>query len=427
MIAILLSQYWAESSLPFFNLYAIVALETSLNVMFMYIYQTNRNVSSNAYFMQVVMDILFLTALLYFSGGASNPFVSLLLLPIAIAAVTLPKHLLLTVTMLAISAYFALLTSLSPHDLHHMNMEQHLLGMWFNFLLSAAVVVLVVASLIKAMNKQEQLASKQREEQLRQEQLLSLGAAAAQFAHRLATPLATAHLVSEELQEIQSYDAMLIKQLDEQLTTCRRHLDDFRAMAEQVKTSSKQTLPVQDLISDLQDEVQLSFPSAKVDWRVSPIAHLFLVVEPILIPALLNLIQNAAVASSVNNTNNLADNSETADEHTDTVEILITPRLENSELDNSELVISIRDHGPGFANDTLLQLGSELVDSKHGLGMGVFLSHVTLNKLGGKLKLYNHELGGAVAEVTLPVIVQTSAQEQKQEQQQVRVEGDVND
>jgi two-component system sensor histidine kinase RegB len=125
--------------------------------------------------------------------------------------------------MLAISAYFALLLILSPHDLHHMNMEQHLLGMWFNFLLSAAVVVLVVTSLIKAMNKQEQLASKQREEQLRQEQLLSLGAAAAQFAHRLATPLATAHLVSEALQEIQSYDAMLIKQLDEQLNDCRRH------------------------------------------------------------------------------------------------------------------------------------------------------------------------------------------------------------
>jgi two-component system sensor histidine kinase RegB len=399
IIAILLSQYWAESSLPFFNLYVIVALETSLNVMFMYIYQTNRNVSSNAYFMQVVMDILFLTALLYFSGGASNPFVSLLLLPIAIAAVTLPKHLLLTVTMLAISAYFALLLILSPHDLHHMNMEQHLLGMWFNFLLSAAVVVLVVTSLIKAMNKQEQLASKQREEQLRQEQLLSLGAAAAQFAHRLATPLATAHLVSEELQEIQSYDAMLIKQLDEQLNDCRRHLDDFRAMAEQVKTSSKQTLSVQDLISNLREEVQLSFPSAKVDWHVSAVEHLFLVVEPILIPALLNLIQNAAVANSANSA------SELSDQRLESVEVLITPRL-----DNGELVISIRDHGLGFANDTLLQLGSELVDSKHGLGMGVFLSHVTLNKLGGRLKLYNHELGGAVAEVTLPAFYQEQTQ-----------------
>jgi two-component system sensor histidine kinase RegB len=301
--------------------------------------------------------------------------------------------------MLAISAYFALLLILSPHDLHHMNMEQHLLGMWFNFLLSAAVVVLVVTSLIKAMNKQEQLASKQREEQLRQEQLLSLGAAAAQFAHRLATPLATAHLVSEELQEIQSYDAMLIKQLDEQLNDCRSHLDDFRTMAEQVKTSSKQTRSVQDLISDLREEVQLSFPSAKVDWLVSAVEHLFLVVEPILIPALLNLIQNAAVANSANSA------SELSDQRLESVEVLMTPRMENG-----EMVISIRHHGLGFANDTLLQLGSELVDSKHGLGMGVFLSHVTLNKLGGRFKLYNHELGGAVAEVTLHAFYQEQTQ-----------------
>ncbi|MDU0112020.1 HAMP domain-containing sensor histidine kinase [Psychrosphaera aquimarina] len=387
LIAILLSQFWIQSELPFLTLYAIVALETALNVMFVYLYRTNRNVSINAYFIQVVMDILFLTALLYFSGGASNPFVSLLLLPIAIASVTLPKHLLLVVTLLAMSAYSSLLLTLSPHDLHHMNMEQHLFGMWLNFLLSAFVVVLVVASLIKAVNKQEKLVSKQREDQLRQEQLLSLGAAAAQFAHRLATPLGTVHLISEELQDIQTYDESLFNQLDQELSVCRRHLDDFRAMAEQVKNNSKQSLGSQAFINDLRQEVQLSFPSTKVIWQVGELANLSLMVAPILMPALLNLIQNAVLASNTDNPN---------DFH---IEITVAPHIANN-----TIVISIRDHGVGFANDTLLQLGSELVDSKHGLGMGVFLSHVTLDKLGGQLKLYNHQQGGAVAEVILPLL-----------------------
>lgn len=392
LLAILLSQFWFQSELAFITLYVIVTLEFLLNVMFVYVYRTNRNVTANAYFIQVVMDILFLTALLYFSGGASNPFVSLLLLPIAIASVTLPKHLLLVVTFFAMSAYSGLLLSLSPHDLHQMNMEQHLFGMWLNFLLSAFVVVLVVASLIKAVNKQEQLVNKQREDQLRQEQLLSLGAAAAQFAHRLATPLGTVHLISEELQEIQTYDDALFNQLDQELSVCRRHLDDFRTMAEQVKNNSKQNLGSQEFINDLRQEVQLSFPSTKVIWQVGELANVSLMVAPILMPALLNLIQNAVLANKTNNPNSdiKSDNKK--------IEITVIAELTN------RIVISIRDHGVGFANDTLLQLGSELVDSKHGLGMGVFLSHVTLDKLGGKLKLYNHKQGGAVAEVTLPLI-----------------------
>lgn len=389
ILAIFSAQYFMQSELAFFTLYAIVALECGLNLMFFYLYRGNRNVSEHAYFIQIFMDVCVLTALLYFSGGASNPFVSLLLLPIAIASVTLGKKQLLLVTLFAMTAYSGLLMALSPHDLHHMDMQQHLFGMWLNFLLSASVVVLVVASLIRVMNKQEQLASKQREEQLRQEQLLSLGAAAAQFAHRLATPLGTAHFVSEELQEIKSYDAMLIKQLDEQLNICRRHLDDFRAMAEQVKNNSKQVISVQELITDLREEVQLSFPTAKVNWQIEALNDIQLTIDPILISALLNLIQNAVIANKLN----------------ETIEIKIAP-----ELAFKQLVINIRDHGSGFDDETLLQLGSELVDSKHGLGMGVFLSHVTLNKLGGQLKLYNHELGGAVAEVTLPAFYQEQTQ-----------------
>jgi len=408
LMAILISQFFILSELPFATLYGIVAVETVLNLMFFYAYRTNKNVSANAYFMQILMDILFLTGLLYFSGGASNPFVSLLLIPIAIASVTLPKHLLLVVTLLAMSSYSGLLLSLSPHDLHHMNMKQHLLGMWLNFLLSACVVVLVVASLIKAVNKQEQLVSKQREDQLRQEQLLSLGAAAAQFAHRLATPLGTVNLISEELQDIQSYDAVLFQQLDQQLNICRRHLDDFRGMAEQVKNNAKQTLPAQQFIDDLRQEVQLSFPSSKASWQMVGLTNAYLIVEPILMPALLNLIQNAALASqSHNKISNSSNCSSISNEYDIEITIVVKPEVNN-------LVISIRDHGNGFANDTLLQLGSELVDSKHGLGMGVFLSHVTLEKLGGQLKLYNHLQGGAVAEVTLTLATQEQTLEQEE-------------
>jgi hypothetical protein len=43
-------------------------------------------------FAQLCVDVLALSVLLYYSGGSTNPFVSLYLLPLVIAAATLPGH-----------------------------------------------------------------------------------------------------------------------------------------------------------------------------------------------------------------------------------------------------------------------------------------------------------------------------------------------
>lgn len=388
IIAILVCQYTLNYELPYIMLYAVLLTELAVNIAYYVRYKNNRAMSANAYFALVVIDIIFLTILLKLSGGASNPFVSLLLLPIAIASVTLPKRQLLATTLLSMCAYAYLLFTIDPHAIHHMNMEQHLIGMWLNFLLSALVVVVIVVSLLQAANKQEKMISRQREEQLRQEQLVSLGAAAAQFAHRLATPLGTAHLLSEEIQDIAPKKDPLYAMLDEQLAICRRHLDDFRTMAEQVKTSAKSPTAIIDLIQSLQQEVQLSFPQAQVDWQVATIEQQQILSEPILMPALLNLVQNAVNANKENNTTRL----------------VITVSIEQN-----ELVISIRDFGKGISHDMLIQLGVALIDSNNGLGLGVFLSHVTLEKLGGKLKLYNHPTQGAIAEISLPLLEQINA------------------
>ena len=62
--------------------------------------------------MQLTADVLFLTVLLSLSGGATNAFVSLLLLPIMIAAVTLREKGLAYIALLAIAAYSFLLINM---------------------------------------------------------------------------------------------------------------------------------------------------------------------------------------------------------------------------------------------------------------------------------------------------------------------------
>ncbi|GAA0357733.1 HAMP domain-containing sensor histidine kinase [Bowmanella denitrificans] len=383
LLAILLSQHWFDIELPYHSLKAVVAVELTVNMLLYFCYRGNRNAHPAEYLLQVLLDILFLTLLLYFAGGATNPFVSLLLLPVAIAAVTLSRRLLLLVSLAALTAYTALLLSINPHQLHNMDMQQHFIGMWVNFVLSALVVVLVVASLARAMQRQERFFSQQREEQLRQEQLVALGTTAAQFAHHMATPLSTATLLTEELQEDLADHPPVLQQLQQQLQHCSRHLQDFRAIAEEVKLNRKRDIPVTLLFKQLQDEVQLNFADIQPQYQLAEQNNLAVRADTTLLPALLNLIQNAVQASRRN--------------HQQSIQLC-------SQVNGQQLTLQIRDYGRGLPPQNLLALGASLVESEQGLGMGVLLSHATLERLGAQLKLYNHKEGGAVAEVSIGLV-----------------------
>ena len=383
-VAVLAAEYWFNFDFAFVYLKAIVLSELVFNGALHYFYRAGRNATSIEYLAQILADILFLSLLLYFSGGATNPFVSLLLLPVAIGAVTLSRSMLLVVTLAALVAYSALITRLSPHQMHMMDMQQHFIGMWLNFVLSAMVVVLIVASLATAMRRQEKFVSQLREEQLRQEQLVALGTAAAQFAHQLATPLATVNLLAEELQDHTPHNQQgYLAQLQQQIVLCSKRLDDFRGLAEDVKHNVKREITLSQLNAQLQQEVQLNFADVEVDYLLAPSDKLAISCDTSLLPALLNLIQNAVQASKRNLQRKISV---------------------HSELLNARLVLKIRDFGPGLSQDIMLALGSTLVKSENGLGMGVMLSHATLERLGAQLKLYNHQQGGAVAEISMDVI-----------------------
>ena len=45
-----------------------------------------------------------------------------------------------------------------------------------------------------------------------------------------------------------------------------------------------------------------------------------------------------------------------------------------------------------------------VISQKRGLGVGLFLTYSTINRLGGKIHLYNSKLGGACVEITLPLL-----------------------
>ncbi len=91
--------------------------------------------------LNLTIDAVALTLLLYWAGGATNPFVSLYLVPVAIAAAVLPGRYVWAISVLCVVFYSLLMVFYTPlppvHERFGGDFNAHVFGMWVNFLLSA--------------------------------------------------------------------------------------------------------------------------------------------------------------------------------------------------------------------------------------------------------------------------------------------------
>lgn len=375
--------------LPWLPLLLVITAEIVFTLGSFLFYHHKRSVEQTALLGQIIADIVFLSLLLYFSGGATNAFVSLLLIPIALAAVTLSSALLLFVALIAVASYSVLLWLLPMHVMHG-NMQGHFIGMWMNFLFSTGVVALVVGKMARSINSKELAIAAFREEQLKQEKVISLGVAAAQITHQLATPIATVQLLADELKEDYPKHPAIDDLLTE-LARCGDSLSAFRCMVFDIKEQALKPEKCAEIIEKIVDNIRLNYPDIELDVFYknnqalinSPDVSTAILSDAALLPAILNLVNNGVRATKDNNS--------------DKIEL-------TSNVSTGHWQLEIRDFGAGFTQSKLAELGVKPVTSEQGLGMAVLLSHASLERLGGKLSLTNHDELGAKVTLTLPIV-----------------------
>ncbi|MGB4967502.1 MAG: hypothetical protein WBO35_04850, partial [Candidatus Saccharimonadales bacterium] len=128
-------------------------------------------------FAYLQLDVLALAGLLYFSGGASNPFISLLLLPLLITATLLPIRCVWAMAAVTVSVYTGLMVDYLPLpgmlSGHGPGFHAHLWGMWLVFVISALLVAGFVARLAAALRQRDREVARLREKALRDEQILA--------------------------------------------------------------------------------------------------------------------------------------------------------------------------------------------------------------------------------------------------------------
>lgn len=344
--------------------------------------------SDKRLFIALAIDSCFWISWLYFSGGATNAFISLLLMPIAISAILLPYWAPWILACLSTLAYSVMVFSIPESTMNHhgMDMSSHYLGMWFNFVISSLVLTTTVAYIAKRMRRQDAELAYMREAQLRQEKLLALGTASAQMAHQLATPLASLRLLVDELGDDLPADDPMLSDMNTALGVCEKTLADLRIATESIRESEPQLQAINDLGLDLQQQVTLLMPQVQLSLT-APVQSegLQLSSDASLLPALLSLIENGARASFENRGHYQVEVTLNYDDVT------------------QQLVVSVKDYGCGIPPALLTQLGHKIVEKPKGMGIALMLSHASFERLGGRLLLSSPPDGGTVAQVELPV------------------------
>ncbi len=324
----------------------------------------------------LTIDLLLLGTWLYLTGGYTNPLVSLLLLPIAVAIILVPLSQGIGVTIAGVVVYTALTIWHAPVTHEHNNTsaslaQLHLVGMWATFAITAAILLLVVGALSRRLRQQQAQLAQARENRLRDEQIIALGLSAAAVAHRLGTPLNTLSLLVEEMKSAAPANGHLTDDLalmENQIGLCSNHLRQLSTAAMQARAAQLETLPLHFWMMRLKESTTLLWPSAPIHWQ-APFPDTPVAVDATLDQAVLNLLANAVTASPE----------------------WVTVSARTMGIDRIEIIVE--DRGKGLETSLQDSAGNQVVNSESGLGVGLFLSNATIQRLGGTLKASADEHG----------------------------------
>ena len=409
---------WLKIPLPVVPMTVVIVVLAAINLASRWRVEHGGPVSAGEVFFHLTIDVGALAWQLYFAGGSANPFVSLFLLPPTLAAALLPaRHAwgmagitLLVYTFLMfwnlplpppqgnLAEWDALLARAAggagEHAAHASGFALHVVGMWLNFVISTGVVAFFLTRMAAALRERERELAVAREAALRNEQILSLGTLAAGAAHQLGTPLGTMAIVLRELELNHERDPELSESLlllRQQVERCKQTISEILASTGQGRDENLRSLPVDAYLQRLLDDWQIIRPQAVLHVTLQgeqPAPAI--AAERTLAQALLNLLDNAADANAAS---------------AEALHFL-------ARWDTGSVRVEILDRGPGLQSETAQRLGEAFFSTKtgsggrpRGIGIGLFLSNATIERLGGRVELFNRDdpRGGACTRVTLPL------------------------
>ena len=348
--------------------------------------QLNNNLST----IYLAYDIIQLGILIYLTGGITNPFIFLLMIPSVFSSTYL--KLISTINLVIITIFILIFLTFFHLDLPNPKHLHFHVPDYYLYAVPLAIIVGLIFLIYFGLKFGRE--SRKRKEALdniqnviaKEHELLSLGGQAAAAAHSLGTPLSTISLVVNELKDELKGNKKLEKDIDLLISQSDRCNEILKKLSmnphvEDEFISSEATF--QDYLSEIIRSYQeISEKKFLLDTEKNKNSISFRRSVEI----------NYGLRNFIGNANKFSKQK---------IEIKLLSDKKNTE-------IQICDDGPGFPNDIIDKLGepyikssSQEVKQKIGLGLGTFIGKTLLEKNYGKINFKNtSEIKGALVNIS---------------------------
>jgi two-component system sensor histidine kinase RegB len=381
--------YGLRIAIPLQTMLTLLAALVAFNVLSLLRWRTGRRVTSAELLVAMLVDVAALTAQLYLSGGATNPFVFLYLLQVILGAVLLPNW--ATWTVVAVTTLcFTGLAWLAPPlpmamDYHRGLASPYVLGTLVCFALNAVLLVTFIARIVGNLRERDERLAALRQRAAEEDHIVRMGLLASGAAHELGTPLSTLAVILGDWQHLPHFSsepelAIDVAEMQAQVARCKAIVSGILLSAGETRGESSSATTLNTFL----DEVV-------AHWRGRRPCDGFVYENRF--GADLPMVSDSAVQQMIGNVLDNAVEASPAAVHFEAAR------------EGDALMLTVRDRGPGFAPHMLEQLGKPYQSSKGrpGGGLGLFLVVNVARTLGGHVSARNLPGGGAEVRITLPL------------------------
>ena len=356
-----------ELNFPYIYCFSIIFFGTLTNIFLQFRVREKllSNLSSSMY---LTYDLLQLVGLIFLTGGITNPFIILLIVPAVVSSTflsirsTINLSILTAVSLITLTYYYYPLPSLG--FLHFHAPDYYLYGIPIATIIGLIFLCYFGARFGSENRKRREALNKLEMVLAKEHELKSIGVQAAAAAHSLSTPLSTIKLVSRELEkEIKDNKfSKDIKLLHSQALRCGEILKKL-SMAPLKKDEFFENVKLSDLLGEITNSFK-EISNKKFSFKVeNEVDEVVIKRKAEITYGLRNFIGNASKFSNS----------------------LIEIHLKS---DKNKIQIKISDDGPGFPEDIKNFLGepyihskNKNIDAKSGLGLGTFIGKTLLERM----------------------------------------------
>jgi two-component system, sensor histidine kinase RegB len=389
VVTILAVHFSLGFRLPLATMMLVLAALVALNLFSLLRLKRSTPLGRYDLCLALALDTLALTAQLYLSGGATNPFTTLYLLHVILGAVLLEAWATWAIVALTSFCFILLVAFNRPIVATGLSdqafFDMFLMGMLVGIVLDAVLLVTFVDRINANLRRHDARLAELRQRAAEETHIVRMGLLASGAAHELGTPLATLDVILGDWRRMPIFANQ--PELAQELEDMRGEVQRCKTIVTGVLQSAGEARGGEVRASTLRafmDEVVTDWRATRngevLAYETDLIAPTPIVAESTLKQVIHNVLDNALDASPGG------------------VRLWAGVR-------EDRLLIEVEDDGPGFTAETLENFGKPYNSTKGraGGGLGLFLVVNVLRKLGGRASAENVADGGARVVLDLPL------------------------